>query len=435
VTNPNQILNQLIGLGKDSAHKSYYPQLMQKISEINSEKEQLQRVKSYLDNVLNSIDDLIVGVNEDLRITFANERAQRTSLHNSEQLVGATLETQFPFLNPFQARICQVIQKTETITRERIGHGVQRNGRILELTVSPLRSLTLRGAVITIVDVTDTVRIHEMLVHSEKINSMGNMAAGMAHEINNPLAAISQNAQVLQTRISKDNKNNRRVAEQHGIALASVVNYIEARRIPELLSGIVDASLRASRIINNMLAFARKSSGEKSTCQIPELLDETLIIVKADYNLKRNYEFGRVVLEYNYQPVPEIQCARTEMQQVFLNFLQNAVHAVWMRRQKEPDITPKITIATAREDNFVVVKIIDNGTGMDASTKKNIFRPFYTTKPVGTGTGLGLSISHFIVVEEHNGKIEVDSTLGTGTEFRIFLPWEPQVSGVEGRCS
>lgn len=280
-------------------------------------------------------------------------------------------------------------------------------------------------------DITEQKQTRELLVQSEKMLSVGGLAAGMAHEINNPLAGMLQNAQVLLRRLGEKLPANTRAAEALGVSLESIHAYMDQRDIIRLLTAIRDAGLRASTIVSNMLSFSRKSSGRLTPVSLIDLMETTISLAENEYNLNRKFDFKSIAIERRYdRSTPPVMCEGNKIQQVFFNIIKNAADAMAARRtdtEEESNGTtadpPRLIIAIARDtDDRVSVNVTDNGCGMDSETRKRIFEPFYTKKPGNLGTGLGLSVSYFIITDTHNGEIQVASSPGKGSTFTIRLP-------------
>ncbi len=290
--------------------------------------------------------------------------------------------------------------------------------RFENITIFPLKSNGIDGAVIKIDDITEQIRFEEMLIHSEKMITIGNMASGIAHEINNPLAIIMQACDVCCNRL-KDSPKNREIATEMGIDFDALKNYITQRKIDNMLFKIKEATKRASDIIRGLLTFTQGSSARMDGIDIREVMDKTLIMAYSDYSLKKKYDMKKIKIIKEYKDVPKICCDPTKMQQVFLNIIKNSAQA--MANVDHPEITIKITY----HEDMVKINIKDNGPGIPKDVIGNIFDPFYTTKQVGEGVGLGLYISYFIVTKQHNGKIFVDSAPDKGTSVSIYLPISP----------
>ncbi len=268
----------------------------------------------------------------------------------------------------------------------------------------------------------EKARLEEMMIQSEKMISIGGLAAGMAHEINNPLAGILQNAQVIRNRLKENLPKNVRAAEQLNVRLEDIQAYMEDREVYKMLDSVMDAGKRAAVIVANMLSFSRKSNSGYLAEDMARLLDKTLELAKSDYNLKKRFDFKRIKIITRYEPeAPKVMCKASEIQQVFFNILTNGAQAM----MSWDDIKePCFELLIVSEHKQVRIEIQDNGPGMKEDVKKRVFEPFFTTKGVGDGTGLGLAVSYFIITESHNGSIEVRSKPGQGTAFIIKLPVE-----------
>ncbi len=280
------------------------------------------------------------------------------------------------------------------------------------------------SARVVVHDITERKQVEELMVQSEKMMSIGGLAAGMAHEINNPLAGMMQNAQVIHNRLTKPLPANEQAAIESGTTMDSIKMFMEKRKILHQLENINTAGIRAARIVNNMLSFARKSNSEKQRNDIYKLMEETLDLAQSDYNLTKKYDFKRIDIIKEYAPgLPELYCEKSKIEQVLLNILKNSAEA--MAAENSTDKPPILRLRLYKEQTHINIEIEDNGPGMEEKTSKHIFEPFFTTKSVDEGTGLGLSVSYFIVVDDHKGKMSVKSNLGKGTRFIIQLPIEP----------
>jgi signal transduction histidine kinase len=278
-----------------------------------------------------------------------------------------------------------------------------------------------RGVVIRIDDITQRLSLEEMMVQSEKMLSVGGLAAGMAHEINNPLGAILHNVQNIRRRLSPELPKNLEQAEQIGIELATVNNYLQAREVPQLLDGIQQAGARAAKIVTHMLSFSRRSTRQMAPCDLPALIDQAVEIAGNDFDLAIGFDFkGQAIIRQFDPALGPVPGTANELEQVLLNLLKNAAQAI---HQREDDSEPgRIILRTRLNPPWAEIQVEDNGIGMSESVRKRTFEPFFTTKEIGQGTGLGLSVSYFIITNNHKGQMEVQSTLGQGTCFTLRLP-------------
>jgi len=296
--------------------------------------------------------------------------------------------------------------------------------RITPIEINATRVETEEGPVFLTLcrDVTQRKQMAEIMVQTEKMMSLG----GLAHEINNPLAGILHNIQVIQNRVSNDLPANIIAAQASGTSLEAIRAYMEKRALFRMINAIYDAGKAAARIVENFLSFSRKDTYSFSYEHLGRLLDKTLEICAGDYDLKKKYDFRQIEIRREYAPnLPLVPCSENKIRQVFFNILKNGAHAM-AGNDRPPRFTLRVlaeqATGTPPAQEMLRVEIEDNGPGMDEDTRKRIFEPFYTTKPVGTGTGLGLSISYFIITDNHKGSIWVVSVPGQGTKFIIRLP-------------
>ncbi|MFP5221049.1 MAG: ATP-binding protein [Acidobacteriota bacterium] len=383
--------------------------------------QELTRAKSYIANILDSMPSMLVGVDSNGVVTHWNKAAEKAEDIPAAQAQGQPLEAVFP-------RLASHRENIRTALRERRPQHVEREMFQKDNTVGyqdvmiyPLVSNGVEGVVVRVDDVTQRVHLEEMMVQSEKMISVGGLAAGMAHEINNPLSGILQSAQVLLSHLSPDVAANRAAAEASGCTMDNIRAYAEKRQLLVFLEGIRESGVRAARIVSNMLEFSRKSQSQRSPSQINQLMDKAVELALSDYDLKKQYDFKRIRIVREYgQNLPDIPCTRTEIEQVVLNLLKNAAQA--MALGSDRSVTPTITLRTAIDGDCLRIEVEDNGPGMSESVRKRIFEPFFTTKPVGEGTGLGLSVSYYIIVTNHGGRFDVQSEPGKGARFILCLP-------------
>lgn len=304
---------------------------------------------------------------------------------------------------------------------------IKANGDIfpLEILLTPI--FTERGKRIihtTWRDITDRKKTEAMMIQTEKMITVGGLAAGMAHEINNPLAGMMQSAQVIQNRLEKQLPANEIAAQEAGISLEALKTYMDKREISKFLAAMHETGNRAAKIVQNMLNFIQKKTAEKTIQNLSHILDQTIELARNDYSLKKNHDIRKIDIEKSYAPdTPQVLCDESNLQQVFFNIIKNAAQA--MAEKSYGEERPKIKLSISAIKGSIQIRIKDNGPGMDKTTSNRIFEPFYTTKPVNQGTGLGLSVSYFIIVQDHGGSLSVESTLGKGTEFIITLPVLP----------
>ena len=275
----------------------------------------------------------------------------------------------------------------------------------------------------THMDITEKKKTEQLMVQTEKMRSIGGLAAGMAHEINNPLAGVLGHTQNLQNRLFKNIKQNIETAERHGFTLEQLHNYMDDRDIPKMIQGIQESGNRAARIVSNMICFSRQNEKSYTPCDMANLMDKAIELSTSDFSLDKLYDFKQIKIIHEYdQEIPPVYCEGTEIQQVFMNILKNGAEAMFEKEYRQG--TPHFICRIKKKEQTVSVEIEDNGPGMNYETRSRIFEPFYTTKEVGKGTGLGLSVSYFIIESHHQGSLSVDSVSGEWTRFTISIPYQ-----------
>ena len=271
-----------------------------------------------------------------------------------------------------------------------------------------------------VVDTTERRKTLEIMLQHEKMLMISGLAAGMAHEINNPLGIIAQDLQNLQRRLSPELPKNRLVAADSGLDLTALQQYLEQREIPGYLASMQEAAQRASRIMDNMLQFSRSSGTDRHPTPLFDLLEHAIELAASDYDLRKTYQFSSLSLIRNYtRELPLVTLNATEMEQVLINLLKNAAQAL---HSWNGDGQKEIRISACPVDTNMVITVEDNGPGMTDEVRRRVFEPFFTTKEIGRGTGLGLAVSHAIITKNHNGLLTVSSSPGKGSCFTISIP-------------
>ncbi|WP_415713532.1 ATP-binding protein [Maridesulfovibrio sp.] len=383
---------------------------------------ELARLRNLLKNTIDSMPTILVGVDEALRINQWNRSAEEDTGLSYEQVQGTLLLDVFPQLKVVLGLIQDSVEKLELREKNKIPFNTDGNVQYKNIKIYPLLgSEDGRGAVVLIDDVTMKSRLEDMMIQTEKMMSVGGLAAGMAHEINNPLGAVLSGVQGTERRLSPSLRKNVEVAAELGLDLNKVHQYMDKRGILGYLRGISDAGRRAAAIVRNMLEFSRKSESSRTQVQVRGILEKALSLAENDYDLKKKYDFKVIEIQRDYeQGLPPVSITETEIEQVFLNLFKNAAQA--MSGKEYGEERPTVTLRTRRDGDFVRIEVEDNGPGMDEDVRKRVFEPFYTTKRVGLGTGLGLSVSYFIITRNHEGEFLVESENGKGSKFIIRLP-------------
>ena len=266
------------------------------------------------------------------------------------------------------------------------------------------------------------------LVQTEKMSSLGQLVAGVAHEINNPVTFISGNLEY---------------AGQHALDLLKLVRLYQqhypqpqpeiqaeaddleldflAEDMPKMLESMKVGVERIQKIVLSLRSFSRLDESEMKPANIHDGLDSTLLLL--EHRLKGLEEGVEIQVVKEYGHLPVVECYPSQLNQVFMNILNNAIDALEERMAQQEDFAPTVRIATEFHNvERVLIRIADNGPGMSEAIKKRLFDPFFTTKTVGKGTGLGMAISYQIVANRHGGELKCTSEPGRGTELSIGIP-------------
>ncbi|MGE5646684.1 MAG: ATP-binding protein [Acidobacteriota bacterium] len=366
--------------------------------------EEYERLKEYSENIVESINVGILAADLEDRVESWNTRMEQLTGISRDQAVGRQLGDLLPkelveqfsgggeggihhiYRFPLRAAAdTNVIQMPVNGTN---GHPEAEAPRetILNVAVAPLVSKDLEqiGRLIIFDDITERDELERRLVQADKLTSVGLLAAGVAHEVNTPLAVISTYAQMLAKQVSGDDQKSR------------------------LLEKIAKQTFRASEIVNSLLNFSRTSPAAFDDVNLNRVIQESLVLIehqmqKAGIRVELDLEDG----------LPEVKGNAGKLQQVFLNLFLNARDAM--------GADGTLTVRTRRQGEAIAIDVLDTGQGIDPGNLNRIFDPFFTTKVARKGTGLGLSVSYGIV-REHGGIIEVDSQPGEGTRFHLEFP-------------
>ncbi|MGI1678157.1 MAG: PAS domain S-box protein [Cellvibrionaceae bacterium] len=403
--------------------RSINNQLYEEIAKHEITEELLQETQDYLQSMINSMPSILIGVTREGTITQWNVAAEQITHVDSADALGKSINNLETGFNIDMKMIRDAIDQGTSQINESILQESDGEQSYIDLIIYPLLSGEISGAVIRIDDVTMRVRFENMMIQNEKMVSLGELAAGMAHEINNPLSAILNGVQNIYRRTTENLPANLSTAKELDITIEQIREYLTRRGIYKFIDGIKDAGERSAHIVTNMLEFSRASSQKHKPVNLVDLVNHSIELSDNHLNLRiDDGAIKRINIIKNYESdILEAPCSAAEIQQVILNIIGNAAQS-FPNSSINYELTPTITVTLKSIDCDAKIIIEDNGQGMTESTKRHLFEPFFTTKDVGKGTGLGLSVSYFIITEHHDGKIEVDSTLEKGSTFTITLP-------------
>jgi PAS domain S-box-containing protein len=393
-----EVLGSLAGyIGIAIQNAQLYRRLEQKITEF-------ERLKEFHENIVESIHIGIFAVDLEDRIESWNAQMEVMYAKPREEALRQPLATIFPaqFMERFES--VRGEQGTHTFYKVRLATPTGET-RVANIAIAPLqtRDFTVVGRIILVDDITDRIELEAQLTQAEKLSSIGLLAAGVAHEVNTPLAVISSYTQMLA-------KQMRPMMEQDA-------------RIAPVLEKITQQTFRASEIVNGLLNFSRTGGAEFTSVDLNRLLHDTLTL------LEHQFKTAGIRVETNLDAaLPRVHGNEGKLQQVVLNLLLNARDAMHGAQGA------RMRIATEQEGGRVWVIVQDFGGGIEPEHLHRIFDPFFTTKTKPRngqhkGTGLGLAVSYGIM-QEHAGKMHVQSEVGAGTTFRLEFPAETR--GVAG---
>ncbi len=342
--------------------------------------------ENYFKAAFDGITDIIMIMDKDLRIIFGNKALKEFFSVDDNEITGKKCHEALHQKDDYCAN-CPAVRtkktKQVTITEKLI------KGEILKYWTYPvfnggneLESIVSYGR-----NITNQKQIEQQLIQSEKLTGIGRLAAGVAHELNNPLSSILGFSELMQESIDEDNPLN------------------------EFLTDIIESAKQSKKIVTGLLEYARQSVSKKSSHNVMNVIDRTVSLVKHTLKVKEI----NVIVD-GERDLPKVKIDMQKTIQAFLDIITNAIDAM-------PDGGKLFIEAKKETDKYVSVSLRDTGIGIPEENLNKIFDPFFTTKEVGKGTGLGLSIC-LGIIEQQNGKIDAESELGKGTTFKISLPIE-----------
>ncbi len=388
-----------------------------------SDQRELRRTKNYLGNVIDSMQSVLVGVDDKAEVVLWNAHSEKETGISAEEAEGNYVFNMMPELRRFDHLIANTIQgKLDGGTE--IFHVERGKGTVFfEIVVFPFKNEDESGAVIRIDDITARTRMEEVMVQTEKMMTVGGLAAGMAHEINNPLGGMLQGVQNVLRRVSSDLKKNRQVADDLSVPFEKIMEYCKRRGIISKLESVQLMGKRSAQIVSNMLQFSRQSGGEKVCSNITQVVETAIELSFSGYDIYHSSGVQGVDIIRDIDgTTPDILCSPSEIEQVLINLIKNSVQAIYSDSSREEGRRGVIFVRLKPDGDFIRLEIEDNGPGMDPETRKNALEPFFTTKSAGEGTGLGLFVSYYIITQKHHGSFVIDTSPGKGMKVVIRLP-------------
>ncbi len=415
-------------------------ELEKEIRENKSLTAMIEHIKREWERTVDAIPDLIALIDKKFNIIRLNKAMADIMGKTPKEAIGTKCYLAFHNINhppkfcPLKKLLVDGKQHTVEIFDER-------RKKYYEVIVVPYRDTdgTIVGCVHVARDITERKKseeekeyLHAQLLHSQKLESVGQLAAGIAHEINTPTQYIATNIDFLDEEFeglidlldkTQEQLFSKPVSDIESVCKPLKEAFDEAdldylrEEIPLAINQSRDGISKITSIVRAMKEFSHPGNKEKELADINKIIETTIIISKNEWKYVADIE------THLTQDIPMIPCLPNELGQVFLNLIVNAVHAIKEKIGENPeDQKGKITITTRKNGKWNEINISDTGNGIPKSIQDRIFDPFFTTKEVGKGTGQGLAISRNVIVNKHNGTIEFKSVQGEGTTFYIRLP-------------
>jgi PAS domain S-box-containing protein len=361
----------------------------------------LRSSKLYISDILKSMPLMLIGLDKEGQITQWNKNAEDSTGIKAETCLGKNLWDIFPTITVSPSQINEAISKNEATTIRYSQPGQY----YYDITIYPLREQSEPGVVILIDDITKEILSVNTLIQCDKMSSVGELAAAMAHDITPPLQTILSDLRISKKTLAENSNGNS----------------------PETLSGLLadayEKGENLASIVNSFQEFSRLSSDRKETCNIVDLMESTLDLAGDVLSVPSQLRFKDIEIVRNYQEdLPVIPCFEAEMQHVFLSLFRHACDA--LRNTEHPERTPTIKIQMIVSYDNLWIRIHHNGLGLNNEEQMYLFEPFFRKdSPEGRyDASKRLSFPYFIISEQHHGQIAVTSDLNVGTTFHIQLP-------------
>lgn len=442
-----QPLANAAGLALENAR--LFDQAQQEIVERKRAAEKLEKVLAQNEQLLTSISSILIGVGQDGQVTHWNMPAENTFGISASQVVGLYL------------RECNIQWNWEVVEEgilECLYHGkpvqlrdinyTRPNGQegFLNLNINLYGDVFSNGLGVLLLgeDTTELRILESQLAQAQKLEAVGQLAAGIAHEINTPTQYIGDNVNFLQNGLEKlsqmiEKYDGLLTAFQADGDVSDRVSQIEAMKeqvrldylleeMPFAVHDAIEGIERVTKIVHAMKVFSHPGVDEKTTIDINEAIRSTITVARNEWKYVAEIE-----TDFD-EALPQVLCLPGEFNQVILNMLVNAAHAIQDVIKDSLAEKGKITITTRLDGDWAEIRIRDSGTGIPESIRSKVFDPFFTTKDVGRGTGQGLAISHSVIVEKHGGTVSFETEQNKGTTFIIRLPLRPEEQPHEVVC-
>ena len=399
-------------------------------------KREVERAHRESEQLLSAISSVLIGVNHEQKIVRWNDIAEQAFGLSVRDVMGKKLgESNIPWqLEKIENYISSDDDVHHVVVPEVVFTNAEGKDGFLSVVINEVTNTEgdFNGYLILASDITEKKVLESQLVQAQKLESLGQLAAGIAHEINTPIQFIGDNTRFLGVafeRLIKVIENGQKLLKEVqegsgmlGIIIAEMDEAVKkakikymSQEIPFAIEETLGGVDQVATIVRAMKQFSHPGTQKKTLANINEAISSTINVARNEWKYVADLETNLA------EDMPEVPCHPSEMNQVFLNMIVNAAHAI-EEKLKGTHEKGLITIATRATDEFAEISISDNGSGIPLEIISRIFDPFFTTKEVGKGSGQGLSVAYNVVYEKHQGTIDVDSRPGEGTTFTIHLP-------------
>ena len=415
------------------------------VTELKRTSHELERLAHRNDLILKAAAEGIYGVDREGRITFVNPAAAEMFGWGAEELVGKshhdTLRHSNADQTPNSRETCPFCTALAEGRPYRAKNDVfwRKDGSSfpVEYTGTPVQEEgESLGAVVTFRDVSEQNALHRQLMQAQKLESIGQLAAGIAHEINTPIQFVGDNtrfledtfagvfralsaSQALLAAVQENSVTEALVGETAAAVEAADLDYL-TQELPISIKQSLEGIDRVAQIVRAMKEFSHPAVGTKVATDLSRAIQNTITIARNEWKYVAD-----VVTDFD-ESLPPVPCFPGELNQTILNILVNAAHAIGDAVGDGTEGKGTITVSTRRDGDWAEIRIRDTGPGIPEESRSKIFNPFFTTKEVGKGTGQGLAVAHSVVVGQHQGTIAFETETGRGTTFIIRLPMEPE---------
>ncbi|MBN2804226.1 MAG: PAS domain S-box protein [Deltaproteobacteria bacterium] len=400
-------------------------------TENNRLEEELVNASIKWEDTFDALDDMIAIMGSDMKIVQSN-KAFKNAVGTNDVSGKYCYELIHGTDSP--PRYCSFAECLKTGKSTRFENYEEKlSGKWFEYNTTPLHNSDFKQFVISLKDINERKNMEMQVLQDQKLESIGRLAAGIAHEINTPTQYVGDNITFLKdsyalfTMLMDKYKTLKTMVKDAGI-LADITSDIDSEEdsadldflneeIPNALSQSVEGIKRITEIVSAMKAFSHPGSDDKTLSDLNNGILTTITVCRNEWKYVAD-------LKTSLQPdLPQVLLLQGEFNQVILNIIVNAAHAIGEKNRKENQNTKGlIEVASALKNRSVEVRISDTGGGIPEDIKSNIFDPFFTTKPVGVGTGQGLAIARNVIVNKHGGTLELETKDGTGSTFIINIP-------------